>query len=734
MHQRPRTLRLHLLALVSATMLPVLVLGFGLGAVLVQEAQDNVARAASGRTRAIMTAVDAELRGAITTLEAFAASRVFEERDLEAFHAQAVRVLATQPTWHNVSLADPTGQQVGDARLPLGAALPMQADLATTRRVIETLRPAVGRLSMDPGNHQPGVPVRVPVVVDGSPAFVLTAFMNPATFDAVLRAQRLPEHWLIGALDQSKQFVTRVPAVPFGARAADALSAALDAGPEGWFRGRTLEGVEMYQAYARSSFSGWAVAIAIPATEVQAPAWQIAGGIAAAAAAALCAAAALAALLGRRIAAPMAALTAAARELGRGVPMQPMGDVRIAEIAEVGNALANAGDTIRNREETLARERSQLRAIIESMADGVVVVDMAGRVVLVNEANARLFGFASAAELMRDFAVLSARVEMSEVAGNPVPPEDWPASRVLRGESFRDVELCVRRTDTGEEWAVAFSGKPVRDGAGAQILALVVSRDVSQIRRVQRALEDLNRSLEHKVRERTSELEALNRDLEAFSYSVSHDLRAPVISVAGLAGLLEQAGSEAERNRLVQRILANTDRMSQLIDDLLKLSRVASGELVRSRVDLSALVLEVAASFKAARPDVGLSVERGVLAHADASLVRVLLENLIGNAWKFTAHTPSPRVSFGNGVSGGRPVYWIRDNGAGFDKALATRLFKPFQRLHRASEFEGTGIGLAIVQRIVRRHGGRAWAEGAAGKGAVFYFDLGEGDGRERMG
>jgi light-regulated signal transduction histidine kinase (bacteriophytochrome) len=223
----------------------------------------------------------------------------------------------------------------------------------------------------------------------------------------------------------------------------------------------------------------------------------------------------------------------------------------------------------------------------------------------------------------------------------------------------------------------------------------------------------------------------VNRELEAFSYSVSHDLRAPLRALDGFSQVLLEDYAERldEQGRdFLARIRAASQRMSHLIDDLIQLSRVTRSELKRDEVDLSALVTDVAAEVQQQEPGrrVELAVEPGVRVRGDARLLRVALVNLVGNAFKFTRDQPQPRLEFGVTAGADGRVYHVRDNGAGFDMAYAGKLFHPFQRLHAVSEFEGTGIGLATVQRIVHRHGGRVWAEGEPGTGAAFFFTLGE--------
>jgi signal transduction histidine kinase len=277
-------------------------------------------------------------------------------------------------------------------------------------------------------------------------------------------------------------------------------------------------------------------------------------------------------------------------------------------------------------------------------------------------------------------------------------------------------------------------GASVRAAERAQSNAALLAESQTRLQASLEALRESERrrveELERAVAERTQELTLVNRELEAFSYSVSHDLRAPVRAVDGFAQALEEreAGQGAEARELLARIRGAARRMNLLIDDLLRLSRASRGELRRQEVDLSALAREVAAELAERDPAraVAWEVEPGVRAEGDPRLLRIALEQLLENAFKFTRGAPAAAIGFGASAGERGRAFFVRDNGAGFDPARADRLFQPFQRLHHADEFEGTGIGLATLRRIVHRHGGTAWAEGRPGKGACFWFTLGE--------
>jgi signal transduction histidine kinase len=234
---------------------------------------------------------------------------------------------------------------------------------------------------------------------------------------------------------------------------------------------------------------------------------------------------------------------------------------------------------------------------------------------------------------------------------------------------------------------------------------------------------------EEEIRTSNQQLEVANKELEAFSYSVSHDLRAPLRSIDGFSqALLEDYAEklDEEGKDYLLRVRASTQRMGELIDDMLNLSRVTRREMRRERVDLSAMAHALAAKLQQSAPDrqVDFVIADGLSAEGDARLLRIVMDNLLGNAWKYASKHPRARIEFGFAQNNGQSAYFVRDDGAGFDMAYADKLFGAFQRLHRQTEFSGTGIGLATVQRIMHRHGGRVWAEGEVEKGATFYFTL----------
>jgi signal transduction histidine kinase len=313
-----------------------------------------------------------------------------------------------------------------------------------------------------------------------------------------------------------------------------------------------------------------------------------------------------------------------------------------------------------------------------------------------------------------------------------------PASFLLALALSRRIERTIsgpilhladvaRQVSTQKDYAVRASAQ---DGDEIGTLVTTFNGMLDEIQKRDAEVGEARGELERRVEARTRDLASANKELEAFSYSVSHDLRAPLRAIDGFSKVLltNYAASLDDRGRhYLDRVRAGTQRMSELIDDLLALARLSRKELVRRPVDVSEIAHRVAAELARREPArvTEVCIAEGLHAEADPQLLTIVLENLLGNAWKFTGKAPGARIDVSGCRNGdAEDVFLIRDNGAGFDMAYADKLFGAFQRLHLDSDFEGTGIGLVTVQRIVSRHGGRVWAEGEVGKGATFYFTL----------
>ncbi len=370
----------------------------------------------------------------------------------------------------------------------------------------------------------------------------------------------------------------------------------------------------------------------------------------------------------------------------------------------------------------LKESEGKYRDLFEHANDAIFIVDAELHYKDVNRKACELLGY-SREELLQ--------MQIPDI----LPLEQLPASEkeFAKIQHKGEYEKFVGRVRTrdGRLLDVEVSASAIVEG-GLVVGSRDIVRDITERKRAEDEIRRLNEDLEQRVRERTEQLEAANRELESFSYSVSHDLRSPLVHLDGFSQiLLEDYADRLDRDGVnhLQRIRAGTKRMGQLIDDLLNLSRVSRSELIPQTINLSKMAHVISLELQARQTErpVTFSIAEEVTASCDARLLRVVLENLLGNAWKYSSKQEQAFIEFGVTLVDGEPAYFIRDNGVGFDMAYAGKLFGAFQRLHGVSEFEGTGIGLATVQRIIRRHGGRIWAEGEVGRGATFYFTLGSG-------
>jgi PAS domain S-box-containing protein len=385
-------------------------------------------------------------------------------------------------------------------------------------------------------------------------------------------------------------------------------------------------------------------------------------------------------------------------------------------------------------EQELRQSRAQLAAVIDNLSEGLVTCSLDGELMNFNRVALSMYGFESLEEARLPLPEFLSKFQVRTVTGEPVSVENFPLPRILREGAISKLELKVKRVDKGWDKVFLYGGSLVRDDRGHPFLAMVLVSDVTERRRTEEEIRRLNLELEDRVARRTRELEAANRELEAFCYSISHDLRAPLRSMDGFSqALIEDYAAELpdEAQRFLRTIRGSARRMSQLIDDLLNFSRLGRRPLKRAPIDTQRLVRECLAELGQALPSETRAAEISVGAmpscNGDPSLVRQVFLNLLSNALKYSRQARPARIEIGSREDpSGRVVYFVRDNGTGFDMAYAHRLFVVFQRLHREEDFEGTGVGLAIVKRIVTRHGGQVWAESAPGHGATFSFTLGE--------
>ncbi len=361
----------------------------------------------------------------------------------------------------------------------------------------------------------------------------------------------------------------------------------------------------------------------------------------------------------------------------------------------------------------------KLNGFLESSPDAIVIVNKEGKIVVSNSYTERLLGYTP-----QELAGQTVAILVPE-RYRKVCLQQYAVYFANRGDPMTttSLELSAIHKD-GREFPIDICMKPLETEQG--ILVTSALRDISQRKQTEQKVTRLNEQLE----QRAAELEAANKELEAFSYSVSHDLRSPLHSIDGFSQVLLEDYADrldAEGQEHLKHVRSSCQQMEEIINALLALSKMMRTEMFRQKVDLSVLARQIADELKAKAPDraVDFVIANDLTANADAQLLRVVLENLLNNAWKFTSKKPRARIEVGSLLqSNGDQVFYVRDDGAGFDMEHAQKLFSPFKRLHKTSDFQGTGIGLATVQRVIARHGGKIWASAAIDHGATFCFTL----------
>jgi PAS domain S-box-containing protein len=373
---------------------------------------------------------------------------------------------------------------------------------------------------------------------------------------------------------------------------------------------------------------------------------------------------------------------------------------------------------LKTEEQALLEKVHYTRSLIETSIDPLVTISPAGTIEDVNEATIQATGLPRGALRGRDFADFFTEPERARAG----------YQNAFQRGSIRDYPLTLRHV-SGSLMPVLYNASTYRNAKGEVLGVYAAARDIRQVRLMEEELRNLNAELEARVEQRTGELTEVNQELEAFAYSVSHDLRAPLRAIDGFSHkLLKLYGDQLDQEgqRLLQVVRDNAQRMGQLIDDLLRFSRLGRRELQHNPVDMDALAREVASDLLATESQRQIEFHCSALpmAYGDAAMLREVWVNLLSNAIKFSRDRPVAHISVVGRQDGQLATYTVRDDGAGFDMAYADKLFGVFQRLHRQDEFEGTGVGLALAQRILHRHQGHIWGEGQPDRGATFHFTL----------
>lgn len=367
--------------------------------------------------------------------------------------------------------------------------------------------------------------------------------------------------------------------------------------------------------------------------------------------------------------------------------------------------------------------RTQLKEVLENIADAVIVYTPEGKLIEFNAAAAKLWGIDRVRKGIKYTEILK-RFEVFDIEGNKIPIDKWPYSLSLKGKAFNNFQCRVFNVKNKKEFFLSFSSSPILEDRKISFIVLSV-HDITNQKKYELAVEESKRVTE----QRASELDALNKELESFSYSVAHDLRNPLKTISGFVEALTEDCSgmlNEECKDYLKRIKRGTERMNSIIEDILALARISRQEIEIVDLDMSIMARLSIDELNAADPDrkVEIEIQDGLNARADPRLMSVILGNLLSNAWKFTLKVQHAKIEFGAFEKMGQAVYFIKDNGAGFNKINASKLFTPFQRLHSEQDFPGMGVGLAIVERAINRLGGKIWAESELGRGAVFYFTI----------
>ncbi len=371
--------------------------------------------------------------------------------------------------------------------------------------------------------------------------------------------------------------------------------------------------------------------------------------------------------------------------------------------------------------------------ILENIGEGVVAADLSGHFSVFNPAARKIMGEENLSGYPERWA---------ENHGIYYPDkatlaraEDLPMARALRGELTDGTEFFVKNSENPEGISISVTGRPLMDKNGRRVGGVVTLVDVTYRKVAEEKMEVLNRKLLNLA----ANLTQSNKELETFSYSVAHDLRAPLRAIEGFSQFLIDDYSDKiddQGKDYLSRISLGCSRMGQVIDDLLGLANVTRKDMKAEKTDIGEIAASVVEKLEESYPNrrVEFSSPAHIEAFGDPGLLRIALENLIGNAWKFTSKTENAKIEIGLVEKSGETAYFVKDNGAGFDMKYAGKMFDPFQRLHSQADFPGQGLGLAIVSRIISRHGGQVWAEGEVGKGAALYFTLGGITGGESNG
>ncbi|HEX2540642.1 MAG TPA: ATP-binding protein [Caldimonas sp.] len=716
MRRAPKRLRTHLLRLTLGTLLPIIVMACIAAFLLAREERAQVERGAQERVRALSTAVDAEIRSSIQPLLTLTESQALIDNDLPRFHDLVLRVKAGRPDWQNINLALPNGQQVLNALRPYGSPPAAVNEWASFQNVLATGQPAVGDVTLGRLTNRLAFAVRVPVLHQGKIRYVLSAVIEPAAIRKLLEAQAIPAGQIATVVDRTGRIVARNIAseAVVGQLASTHLREAIAKGEQGSYRGLSLEGVPIYSSFVRSRFSGWTVATGIPASEVEAAGRQALASIALGTLLAVLMAFAVARVLGREVAAPVAALARQARELASGRVVVPSPTSGIAELDELARAFGQAGQAVQQREEV----QRQLATVTGNASLALFMMDENQHCTYMNPAAEAMTGYRLEDVQGR---ALHDVIHHSHPDGSPYPLAECPIDRAFpKNDQERGEDVFIHAS--GRFFPVAFTASPIRDG-GTPVGTVIEVRDISEEKRAEAERQEL---LANEQRAR-AEAETANRAKDEFLAMLGHELRNPLGAIGNASYVLQMRPNSAQAERAQAVIQRQTKHLTRLVDDLLDAGRVATGKiaLVLEAIELGPLVQRVvdalAASGVTSSHQVVLGLDDGVRVNGDETRLEQIVTNLLTNAARYTP--AGGRIDVTLAAFGDEAVLTVADSGIGISAELLPRVFDLFVQGERSAERAagGLGIGLTLVRRLVQLQGGSVVAESAGiGQGSRF--------------
>lgn len=691
---RPRSLHGFLTRLIWLCVAPLILLAAYLAVdqVLAIQAERDIR--AINRAKNVAQAIDQELSARMAALHMLAVSPLIDDearwKDLYQ-EAQGFR----ESFGSHVILADLEMRMRFNTRAPFGTSLPLlprPKGHSAVVSALETGRPAIGDTFFGPIAGQPLIAIALPVQREARTIFLLLTIFETHQFQKYLDQLILPEGWSLALLDGKQDVIVRRGGEPLDPAEVD---------PAGRFE-------------VKLSAAPWSVVLEIPRDIYRAPMVRMATLLLLAILVTTLVGVVGGVLASRRLGREVASL-AAAPEPGSQPP-------DIVEIAAVRQLLDEAAQQRQNAEAAERESDRRFQRLFQEAPLPLCLVNKEGTRLDFNARFMQVFGYTQA-----DVPCIDQWWELAypDPAYRSWVQSTWNTAVAHAAATNSDIEACEYRVTCkdGSERIMLISGILLGDEC------LTTCFDVTERRQAEDEVRRLNAELEQRVTERTAELQSANQELEALAYALTHNLRSPLRAIGGFSQvLLEEHACQlnGEAKNCLTQVRQASSNMGLLIEGILALLRCTRGELYREPIDITALALEQLDALATAAPgrQVNWQVVPGLTVNGDAAMLKIALGHLLGNAWKFTEGRDAPEIHVFAGQVQGHPAICISDNGIGFDMAHGERLFQPFQRLHRLDEFSGIGIGLATVQRIVRRHGGDVTASGSPGEGATFCFFL----------